>query len=401
MNLFIFKATKEDGKIVTGQMKANTQNDVMRLLTLKKLQPIFIKQKQSLFKLGVGSAVPQKDLVVFSRQLSFLLESGVPIIQSLQITQPLTQSTILKHVLKQLINSVDKGKNLSEALAEHPRVFNNLFVSLTQAGESSGQLNTFLTQLANDIESSDKLRSRVKKALMYPMFVLSVGVVIIITLMVFVVPKFASVFESAGSELPVMTKLLMAISDFFVNNLILVIFVSIFIPIVLFVYLMSPAGRKFRDQLFWIVPIIGPIVQKNSIARFTKTLSYLMSAGVNVTESLNNAASAANNYLIETATQNIIAKVERGQSIGQSISREKIFPELIAHMVSIGEETGKLDATLQKVSEFYEEQVKIAADAIADLIQPVFIVVLGGFVAFVVIAMYLPIFKLAGAAGGF
>ena len=401
MNTFTFKATRADGQIVTGQLKATNQNEALRVLNLKKLQPIFIKKKQSMLKLGSGSAVAQKDLVVFSRQLAFLVESGVPIIQSLQIVQPITQSAVLKNVLAQLIKSVDKGKNFSEALAEHPAVFNNLFFSLVQAGESSGKLDTLLAQLANDIESSDNLRSKVTKALMYPMFVLSIGVIIIIGLMVFVVPKFASVFESAGSELPAMTKILMSVSDFFVNNLLFVLFILVAAPVTFFIYLFSPAGRKFKDQLFWILPIIGPIVRKNSLARFTKTLSYLMASGVNVTESLNNAAAASNNYLVETSIQKAVASVEKGQSIAQSIAKERIFPDLLSHMISIGEETGKLDATLQKVSEFYEEQVKTAASAIADMIQPIFIVVLGGFVAFVVIAMYLPIFKLAGAAGGF
>ncbi len=401
MNTFTFKAAREDGKVVTGQIKAAHQNEAIRVLNLRKLQPIFIKKKQSILKLGSGSIVAQRDLVVFSRQLAFLVESGVPIIQSLQIVQPITQSAVLKNILSQLIKSVDKGKNLSEALAEHPAVFNNLFFSLVQAGESSGKLNVLLAQLADDIESSDRLRSKVTKALMYPMFVLSVGVAIVIGLMVFVVPKFASVFESAGSELPAMTKVLMSISDFFVNNLLLVLFTLVAAPIAFFMYLFSPAGRKFKDQLFWVLPIMGPIVRKNSLARFTKTLSYLLASGVNVTEALNNASTASNNYLVESAIQTAIARVESGQSIAQSISKEKIFPHLLSQMISIGEETGKLDATLKKVSEFYEEQVKASASAIADMIQPIFIVVLGGFVAFVVIAMYLPIFKLAGAAGGF
>lgn len=401
MYTFNFKATRENGKTVTGQIKAASQNEALRLLNLRKLQPLFIKKKQSILKLGSGSVVAQKDLVVFSRQLAFLVESGVPIIQSLQIVQPITQSAVLKNVLTQLIKSVDKGKNFSEALAEHPAVFNNLFFSLVQAGESSGKLNILLAQLADDIESSDNLRSKVTKALMYPIFVLSVGIVIMIGLMVFVVPKFASVFSSAGSDLPAMTKILMSVSDFFVNNLLLVLFTLIAAPVTFFIYLFSPAGRKFKDQLFWILPIIGPIVRKNSLARFTKTLSYLMASGVNVTEALHNAAAASNNYLVETSIQNAIARVERGQSIAQSIAKERIFPHLLSHMVSIGEETGKLDATLQKVSEFYEEQVKTSAATIADMIQPIFIVVLGGFVAFVVIAMYLPIFKLAGVAGGF
>ena len=401
MDTFTFKATREDGKAVSGQIKASNQNEAIRVLNLRKLQPIFVKKKQSILKLGSGSIVAQRDLVVFSRQLAFLVESGVPIIQSLQIVQPITQSAVLKNVLSQLIKSVDKGKNLSEALAEHPAIFNNLFFALVQAGESSGKLNVLLAQLADDIESSDQLRSKVTKALMYPMFVLSVGVAIVIGLMVFVVPKFASVFQSAGSELPAMTKVLMSISDFFVNNLLLVLFTLVAAPIAFFMYLFSPAGRKFKDQLFWVLPIMGPIVRKNSLARFTKTLSYLLASGVNVTEALNNASTASNNYLVESSIQTAIARVERGQSIAQSISKEKIFPHLLSQMISIGEETGKLDATLKKVSEFYEEQVKASASAIADMIQPIFIVVLGGFVAFVVIAMYLPIFKLAGAAGGF
>ncbi len=401
MYIFTFKAQRTDGSIVKGQLKAKDQNQAIHLLKVKQLQPIIIRKKTNALRSTFGSgSVAQKDLVVFSRQLAFLVSSGVPIMQSLQTIQPMTQSVILKNVLSQMIKDIDSGKNLSEAIAEHPIIFNNLVFSLVQAGEVSGQLSLLLTQLADDLESSDKIKNKVKKALYYPIFVLVVGVGIVIGLMTFVVPRFASIFESSGSDLPYVTKILMSISDFFVNNIFFVIFIVIFIPIALFAYLASPIGRKLRDQLFWFLPIVGPLVRKNCFSRFTKTLACLMRAGVNVVEALNNSAIASNNYLIEQAISHAVIRVEKGKTISESLKKERLFPDLIPRMISIGEETGKVDATLQKVSEFYEEQVKTASATISDMIQPVFIVALGGLVAFVVIAMYLPMFKMAGVVGG-
>ena len=400
MDTFIFKAQREDGTVITGQLKTKNQNMAVQMLNSKKMNPIFVKKKKALFKLGGGGGVAQKDLVVFARQLAFLVDAGVPIMQSLQTIQPITQSAMLKNILNGVIKNVDSGKSLSDALADYPMVFDNLFYSLVQAGEASGQLNTLLIQLANDMESSQKIKSRVKKALAYPLFVLTIGVGIIIGLMTFVVPRFASIFESSGSELPAMTKLLMSISDFFVNNIFLVLFTSVFAPVVFFVYLFSPAGRAFKDQLFWFTPMIGPLVRKNCLARFTKTLAYLMASGVSLTDALENAALASNNVLVERAVRNAIVRVEKGKSIADALKPEHIFPDLVSRMIAIGEETGKVDATLEKVAEYYEEQVRVNSATISDMIQPVFIVVLGGLVAFVVIAMYMPIFKLAGAAGG-
>ncbi len=400
MDTFLFKAKTQDGRVVSGSLKAKNQNDAVQMLSAKKLQPIFINKKKALLTLGSGGGVAQKDLVIFARQLAFLVDAGVPIMQSLQTIQPMTNSAVLKNVLVGVINQIDSGHSLSEALANYPLVFNNLFYSLVQAGESSGQLNVLLTQLADDLESSDKMKSRVKKALSYPVFILVVGVGILIGLMTFVVPRFASMFESAGSELPAITKMLMMVSDFFVNNLFLVLFMAVVAPIVFFAYLFSGAGRPVKDQLFWILPIMGPLVRKNCLSRFTKTLSYLIASGVSITDSLHNASVASNNLLVERAVRNIIVRVEKGKSIAESLKPEKIFPDLVSRMIAIGEETGKVDATLAKVAEYYEDQVKTSSAAISDMIQPVFIVFIGGLVGFVVIAIYMPIFKLAGTVGG-
>ena len=400
MYIYRFKAERANGTMLTGQVRANSQNEVINILKSKKLNPVFVDKKQAGFSFGIGQSVSAKDLVVFTRQLVFMISAGMPIMQSLQTIQIVTQSLPLKGVLNNLISNIDGGKSLSEAMAMHPTVFGNLFVSLVKSGETSGKLSLLLNQLADYMEENHKLKTRVKKAMWYPGLVLTIGVVIVVALLVYVVPKFVSIFESTGGELPLITQYLLTASNLFVNHFIVISIFVFVVPILSFMYLTSPAGRPMKDQLLLSLPIVGGIVKKNSLACLTRTLSYLLSAGVTVVDAMDKGAVSSNNYHIEKAVKRARARVERGKTITESLQAERIIPPLVGQMVSIGEETGNVDATLQKIAEFYEEQVKTTANAISELIQPVFIIVLGGIVGFVVIALYLPIFKLPGALGG-
>ncbi len=401
MRTFRFRAKAESGKTFSGKLKADSRTDVIERLNSKNLEPISIHMEKSIFALGSGEqTVKLKSLVEFTRQLAFLVKAGIPIVQGLQIVREICQSMVLKQVTNSIIQDIKRGQSLSEALANYPSVFGQLFVSLIRSGETSGNLDRMLEQLAGYIEQTEKIRSRVMKAMMYPGFILLIGVSIVTLLIIFVVPQLAGVFLESNVELPIMTQLLLSASSFLGNNLVLVAVVFIVLPFVGLMYLRSPSGRVLKDQIIMMLPIFGGLAIKNSIARFTRTLSCLMASGVNILEALDTSSFTANNFFIETAIQRIRNQVGKGDTISNALKNESVIPPLVSHMVAIGEESGNVDATLEKVAEFYEEQVSTTADSISDLINPFLIVVLGVMVGFIVISLYLPIFKMAGVVSG-
>ncbi len=402
MYTFLFKAKKSSGLVISGQIKAKTRNEVLYILASKKLEPVHVEMKKSLFQLGSGglSGLHTKHLVFFTRQLAFLINAGIPVVQSLQIIRQIATSVQLKEITTDLMNDIEKGSSFAAALAAHPSVFSNMYVNIIESGEIGGSLDVMLNRLADYIEESEKLKGRVKKAMMYPTFVMTIGIIIVILIMVMVVPKFTSIFDSSNVKLPLMTQILISTSDFFRNNFLMIVLGAFFIPFCFIMYLRSSAGRQLKDQLLMLLPVIGPLILKNSLARFTRTLSCLLSGGINVADALNTSALTSNNFFIEKSIKNVKTQVVKGKSIAQSLKKEKIIPGLVSNMVAIGEETGNTDATLEKVAEFYEEQVKSTTNAISDLIQPFMIAVLGCMVGFIVISLYLPIFKMPGIAGG-
>ncbi len=387
---------------MSGKIKATNRNDVIYLLKAKKLEPVHIEVQKSLISIGSGiaSGISSKNLVHFTRQLAFLINAGVPVVQSLRIVQRITKDTVLKTVVEDVINNIEKGNTFAEALSSYPAVFNNVYVSIIQAGEEGGNLDVMLNQLAEYIEETQKLKSKMLKAMMYPSFVLTMGMIIVTIIMVVVVPKFTGVFSGSGVELPLMTQILVSMSEIFRKYIIIIVLGGVVIPFCFLTYLRSPAGRRLKDQLLMMLPVIGPLTLKNSLARFSRTFSCLLAGGVSVADALDTAGLTSNNFFVEKAIQTTRHQVIKGKPIAQSLRKEKIIPSLISDMVAIGEETGSTDATLVKVAEFYEEQVKTTTNAISDLIQPFLIALLGGLVGFIVISLYLPIFKMPGIAGG-
>ena len=401
MHTFKFRAKKSNGQLLSGKIKAKSKNEVLYLLNAKKLEPINIELQKKLFTGGGGiSGVSSKHLVTFTRQLAFLIDAGVPVVQALRIVSEISQHPVLRTVIEDIVNGIESGNTFSTALSAHPAIFGNIYVSIIEAGETGGSLDIMLNRLAGYIEESERLKERVKKAMMYPSFVLSIGLAIVVVIMVVVVPKFVGIFDSSDMKLPAVTQLLISTSDFFKNNLLLIIVSGVVIPFAFIMYLRTASARPLKDQLLMMIPIIGSLAVKSGLARFSRTLSCLLSGGVNLAEALGTSALTSNNFFIERAIKNVQNQVIKGKSIAQSMKKEKVIPPLIANMVAIGEETGKTDATLEKVAEFYEEQVKTTTNTISDLIQPFLIAVLGGLVGFIVIALYLPIFKMPGVVGG-
>ena len=402
MEQFSFKAKKPDGSLLSGKIKAKNKGQVIQLLRSKNLEPVYVEVNRSLFQLGSGSGggLASKHLVLFTRQMAFLINAGVPLVQSLRIVKEISQHAGLKMVITDLINSVEGGSAFANALASKPGIFSSMYVSMISAGEVGGSLDVMLTRLAEYIEESEKLKSKVKKAMLYPSFVLITGIGVIVAIMVMVIPKFIDIFESSKVDLPLSTKILVGASNAFRHHFILIGLFGFFIPFAFIMYLRSPAGRQLKDQLLMLLPVIGPLILKNSLARFSKTLACLLSGGVSVSEALNTSALTSNNFFVERALQNVKEKVIKGKPVAQSLRKERVIPVLVSNMVAIGEETGNVDATLEKVAEFYEEQVRTTTSAISDLIQPFLIVFLGGLIGFIVISIYVPIFKMPGIIAG-
>ena len=401
MPIFVFKARTASGKIVNGKLEAKTSNQAVQLLSIKQLEPVSVEQKKTVSGLlETSGLVKTRDVVSFARQMAFLISSGVSVLHSLRMIRETSGSLAFKKVLDVVIMDIEGGSSLADALRTHSTVFNKLFVSMIQSGESGGNLDIMLKNLADYIETSEQIKSRVKKAMWYPGFIILAGTGIMIGIMVGVVPKVTGMFKEMDADLPLLTEMLVLISDFLVKNVLAVFLVIILLPIGFVLYCRSPHGRPFKDQLLMLLPVIGSLCLKSSVAKFSKTLSCLLSSGVDITEALSVASDTADNYFVEKALKRVRKQVTKGKQMAQCMKSEKIIPYLLSNMVSIGEESGNVDATLSKVAEYYEEQVKTTANTISELIQPVLILILGGITGLIVLGIYLPIIKLPGLVGG-
>ena len=314
MKTFSIQAKRGDGRVISGKMKGRSREAIVQMLQNKRLEPVYIEEKKEILKLGLGAfSVGQKHLVVFARQMAFLVNAGVPIVQALTIVKDLVASPALKKAIVKMVNDIESGNSFSEAIQAHPHIFSNLFTSLIRAGETGGTLHIMFTQLADYTEKSAQLKQRIKKAMMYPTFVTLVGIGVIIGIMMYVVPKFSEFFKSAGQDLPGMTQFLVNVSTFLSQNAAMIIIGGITVPLGLFMFFSSPMGGKYKDLIVKYLPIFGELSLKSSLARFTKTLSCLLGAGVNLREALSISSNVTNNFFVEESVKRISSDVEKGK----------------------------------------------------------------------------------------
>jgi type IV pilus assembly protein PilC len=406
--VFKFQAKAEDGRLVRGELEAGSEGEARVRLRAQKLTPIRLitavdpKAKGGGFSLAMltkKEKVNSKDLQVFTRQFAVLVSAGVPILQSLQAMSQGARSVAMTNCLMKVTAEVEKGRRLADAMALQPLVFDRLYVSLVRAGEESGALEAILNRLAEYIEKSVKLRNKIQGAMWYPAIILLVAFVVVGIIMVFVVPKIASMFTDSHQQLPFLTVMVMTISDFAVKYWYLLIATVIGIPVAIKTYYDSPEGRKVCDAIILGIPVMGTLVQRGSIARFSRTLATLLSAGVRIIDALDIAGATTGNYVLETAFGTAKAAISKGRPLAEPLSAIPYIPKMVSQMISIGEQTGNIDEMLNKVADFYDDEVENATAAMTSMIEPILMVVLGGIVAVIVIAMYLPLFNLAGAVG--
>ncbi|MEJ5211021.1 MAG: type II secretion system F family protein [Burkholderiales bacterium] len=392
---YVWEGVDKKGKKLKGDMRAPGPQFVNAQLRRQGINPIKVK-KQSTF--GRSRKITERDITMFTRQLATMMKSGVPLLQAFDIVAKGHSNPAVQKLLGDIRNDIAAGSSLSQAFAKHPLYFDQLYCNLINAAEQAGILDTILDRLATYKEKILAIKGKIKSALFYPAAVIVVAFIITAVIMIYVIPAFKDLFQSFGADLPAPTLVVIAISDFFVQYW-WAIFGGIFGGIWAFFYAWKRSTRMqdFMDRLFLKLPIFGPLIEKAAIARWARTLSTMFAAGVPLVDALDSVAGAAGNRVFYLATKRIQNEVATGTSLAVAMQNSELFPNMVIQMTQIGEESGSLDAMLSKVADYYEREVDEAVEAISSLMEPLIMVVLGVLIGGMVIAMYLPIFKMGQA----
>ncbi|WP_424193940.1 type II secretion system F family protein [Ampullimonas aquatilis] len=392
--IFEWEGKDRNGKLIKGEMRA--QGEAVVSATLRRQGITVSKVKKR--RLSRGKKVTDKDIAMFTRQLATMMRAGVPLLQSFDIVAKGHANPSVTRLLNDIRGDIESGSSLAQAFRKYPLYFDALYCNLVAAGEQAGILESLLERLAMYKEKSLALKSKIKSALFYPVSILVVAFVVTAVIMIFVVPAFKDIFKTFGADLPAPTLVVMAISEFFVANWYL-IFGGLFGGFYFFFQALrrSEKMQAFMDRSILKLPVVGDLLRKAAIARWTRTLATMFAAGVPLVEALDSVAGAAGNYVYKMATKEIQQDVSIGTSLTNSMQSVGVFPSMVTQMVAIGEESGALDHMLSKVAEFYEQEVDDAVDAMSSLMEPLIMVVLGTLIGGIVVAMYLPIFKLGQA----
>ena len=395
-DLYTWEGKDKTGKVVRGEIRATGDAMVQAMLRRQGIQVSKVKKH----KMTRGGRISDKDIALFTRQLATMMKSGVPLLQAFDIAMKGSGNAALSRLLNDIRTDVETGLNLSQAFAKHPVHFDKLFCNLVAAGEQAGILDSLLDRIATYKEKILAIKSKIKSALFYPAAVVVVAGLVVSVMMLFVIPEFKSVFSSFGADLPAPTMMVIAMSDFFVQSWYLVF--GALIGAIVFIawsYKRSTAMQIALDRTLLRFPVIGPIIRKATVARWTRTLATMFAAGVPLVEALDSVGGAAGNYVYLVATRQIQSDVSTGTSLTVAMQSSDVFPTMVVQMVSIGEESGQLDAMLSKVADFFEQEVDDAVAGLSQLLEPLIMVFLGTVIGGLVVAMYLPIFKLGAVVG--
>ena len=406
MAVFRWQGVSPRGETIGGEMEAPTREAVLAKLRSQRIQPIADKIKERGKGLdreitipGFGDKVKQKDIVVFTRQLGTMIDAGLPIVQSLDILAEQSESKPFRKVLRELKDDVESGSTFAEGLKKHPKIFDDLFVNMIAAGEVGGILDTILQRLSEYLEKSMKLKAKIKGAMIYPISIITVAVGVTAVLLIWVIPVFGELFSSFGQELPGPTQFVINLSNFTIAYFPYIVGVVGATGLLLRQIYNTENGRLRMDQLSLEFPIFGDLLRKSAIARFTRTLSTLISSGVPILDALLITARTSGNKIVERAILATRTSISEGNTISEPLMESGVFPPMVCHMISVGETTGALDSMLQKIAEFYEDEVDNMVENLTTLMEPLVILILGVIIGGLVISMYLPIFKLGSVIG--
>ena len=392
MPVFSYSARTLSGDLRRDTIDVPSRDDVISFLRSQRLIPVSVREKPAAFSFSMGSKAKNRDIVIMTRQFATMVNAGLPLVQALEILVAQTDSEPIRKALGAVLHDVESGNTLADALAQHPKVFTELYVNMVSAGESGGILDTIMNRLAEFLEKNEALARKVKAAMIYPAVISVVAIGAIVVLLLFVIPTFQEMFASFDQQLPLPTRIVIAASDFLQHYWWALLAGGIGGSALFRRWVATPMGRLTFDRILLAMPILGTVVLKSSVSRFTRTLGTLMSSGVSILEGLEITAKTSGNRVIHDAIILSRTSIAGGESISKPLERAKVFPPMVTQMIAVGEETGDLDGMLSKIADFYDDEVDVAVDGLLKAMEPLMIVILGSIVGGMIVAMYLPIF---------
>ncbi|HXN08005.1 MAG TPA: type II secretion system F family protein [Nitrospiria bacterium] len=398
MATFVWQGRSKQGAIQKGEITAANKDEVINILRKQSIMVTTVNPKSSGISFG-AKKVTTKDIVIFTRQFSTMIDAGLPLVQCLEILSTQADNPTLRKTLLTVRQDVEGGGTYAESLKKHPKVFDDLYCNMVAAGEAGGILDTILVRLAKHMEKSQKLKAQIKSAMVYPAIIVSIAVLVIGVLMVFVIPTFAKMFTDFGGTLPLPTVIVIAASDFMQKYIILIVGAAVGGFIGIKKFYATPKGRLLIDTLLLKVPVMGDLIRKAAVAGFTRTMGTLISSGVPILDALGIVAKTAGNKVVENALIVVRQSISEGKTIAEPLKKTNVFPPMVVQMIGVGEATGALDAMLEKIADFYDDEVDAAVTTLTSMMEPLLMVFLGISIGFIVIAMYLPIFKMASIVG--
>lgn len=396
MPVFEYKGKTLGGKQVQGELKAKNRAELERFLRGNRILVTNVSKKAQQIQIKFGSGIKKIDISRFTRQFATMISAGLPMVQCLEILATQMESAELRKVVMKVKESVQSGATLSEALGKHKKVYDDLYVNMVEAGEVGGALDTILIRLAQYREKADKLARKVKGALVYPIVVMIVAIGVTYAMLTFIVPVFAKMFSGLGAELPMPTQVVLGFSNFLKDNSMLMLLLLVLGVIGFKLYVRNPKGRLTWDTFKLRMPLLGTLIRKAAISRFTRTLATLLSSGVSILDALSITARTAGNMVLQNAINKSMLSIAEGETITQPLKESGVFPPMVTQMISVGEKTGGMDDMLAKIADFYDDEVDAAVAALTSIIEPVIIVFMGAIIGGILIAMYLPMFDIIG-----
>ena len=394
MPTFKYTAKETTGKTVSGIMEYSDKELLIDALRKKDLIIISIEETAKKRIMSLGGRVKLDEIVIFSRQLATMVDSGIPLVQALDILCEQIETPVFKNILAKIKDDVETGSSLSDALARHPAVFSTLYINMVRAGESSGALDDILDRLAAYLEKANMLQRKVKSSLVYPAVVVTMAILITLVMLIKVIPTFKGIFAMLGGTLPLPTRILIFVSDTIREMFLYVAAVIVAIVFALKKYLRTSQGKENFDKLLLRLPILGALFRKVAVAKFSRTLATLIKSGVPILVSLEIVGKTAGNAVIEKAVDSVRSSIKEGENIADPLAKSGAFPPMVVRMIKVGEQTGELEKMLTKIADFYEDQVDAAVTGLTSIIEPLIIAFLGVVIGGIVIAMFLPVFKL-------
>ena len=401
MPVFVWEGKTAQGKVMKGEMEALNQQAVLTRLRSQRIQPIPTRVREKGKGLdreitlpGFRAKIKPRDVMIFTRQFATMIDAGLPIVQSLDILSLQTESKAFRNIIRTIKQDVEGGSTLAEALKKHPKVFDDLYVNMVAAGEAGGVLNAILNRIAVFIEKATKLKRKVKGAMIYPATIVVVAVAVVSVLLIYVIPVFGELYGSMGKALPAPTQITINLSNWFRAYFIYIVGMVVALGVAVRFYYKTDNGKLMIDGMMLRFPVVGDLIRKVAVARFSQNMSVLLSSGVPILDGLAITAKTAGNKVVERAIMKCRVSISQGKTLAEPMAESKIFPPMVCQMVAVGENTGALDSLLKKVAEFYEDEVDNAVANLTALMEPVIMIVLGIIIGGLVISMYLPIFQL-------